>query len=129
MSTRRQPKSQPTQTTTQEFAIAAAKLASERHCDDIVILDVRSLSPVSDYFLIATGTSDRQMRTVGMEIADLGESTGNDAFSSSGMEDGKWVLLDFIDLVVHLFDADSREFYALEMLWGDAPKLAWRTEG
>lgn len=129
MSIRRQPKSQPVQTTTTEqFALAAARLAAERHCDDVVILDVRSLSPVSDYCLIATGTSDRQMRAVGMEITDLGELMGNVAFSRSGMEDGRWVLLDFIDLVVHLFDADSREFYALEMLWGDAPKLAWNTE-
>ena len=109
----------------QGFAIKAARLTSDRHCTDVAVLDVRTLSPVCDYLLIATGTSERQMRSLGMELVDLGRANGAAPFSSAGLEGGTWVLLDFVDVVVHLFNTETRAFYALEMLWGDAPQVSW----
>lgn len=106
------------------FALAAAKLATERHCSDIVVLDLRGLSPVTDYFVIATGTSDRQMRTVADEISEIGRGRGFNRFGSAGYEQSKWILLDFIDVVVHIFDTEYRNYYDLDLLWGDAKRIS-----
>ena len=106
------------------FSLASAKLAGERHCTDIVVLDMRKISQVTDYFVIVTGTSDRQMRSVADEIADLAKKKHKmQLFGRAGYEYGNWVLLDFIDVVVHIFDSRSRDYYDLELLWGDAKKL------
>jgi ribosome-associated protein len=106
-----------------KFAVAAAKLAAERHCTDIVVLDLRGLSPATDYFVIATGTSDRQIRTMAEEISEEGRNQGFRRFGRAGYEQGRWVVLDFIDVVVHLFDSEYREYYDLDLLWGDAKKI------
>jgi ribosome-associated protein len=106
-----------------EFAIAAAKIAQERHCSDIVVLDLRGLSSATDYFVIATGTSERQMRTVADEVSEMGRGQGMTRFGRAGYEQGRWILLDFVDVVVHLFDSEYRSFYELELLWGDAEKV------
>ena len=108
---------------TRAFVTAAAKLAGERHCTDIVGLDMRKVSQVTDYFLILTGTSDRQMRSVADEITDLAKKKDLPLFGRAGYEQGRWVLLDFVDVVVHVFNNQSRKYYDLEMLWGDAKKL------
>ena len=101
-------------------------MALDRHCTDIVVLDLRRLSPVTDFFLIATGTSNRQMASLAREMSDTGAQSDQQAFSISGLPQATWVLIDFIDVVVHLFDADNRSYYDLEMLWGDAPKTRWK---
>jgi ribosome-associated protein len=108
---------------TKALVIAAAKLAGERHCTNIVALDMRKVSQVTDYFLILTGTSDRQMRSVADEITELAKKKGSSLFGRAGYEQGKWVLIDFVDVVVHVFDTQSRKYYDLESLWGDAKKL------
>ncbi|MGA2171971.1 MAG: ribosome silencing factor [Sedimentisphaerales bacterium] len=105
------------------FVLAAAKLAGERHCTDIVALDMRKVADMTDYFVIVTGTSDRQMRSVADEITDLAKQNGISLFGKAGYEQGHWVLVDFVDVVVHIFDGQHREYYDLEMLWGDAKKL------
>jgi ribosome-associated protein len=105
------------------FALAAARVADERHCSDIVVLDLKGKSPATDYFVIATGTSDRQRRTVADEICEAARERGLQRFGSAGYEQGRWILLDFIDVVIHIFDAEYRDYYALELLWGDAKKL------
>ncbi len=107
-----------------EFAKAAAELAAATRCTDVVLLDVSERSQVTHYFLIATGTSPRQMATVAEQIADLGGQMGFKPWRTSGAEAGKWILIDCVDVVVHLFDPPSRAFYDLEMLWGDCPKVA-----
>ena len=106
------------------FALAAAKLANERHCTDIVVLDLRDISPATDYFLIATGTSDRQMRSVADEICQAARERGQQRFGRAGYEQARWILLDFIDVVIHIFDAEYRDYYDLELLWGDAKRLS-----
>ena len=103
--------------------LAAAKLAAARHCTGVVALDMRKVSNVTDYFLIFTGTSDRQMRSVADEITDMAKQKDLRLFGRAGYEQGRWVLLDFIDVVVHVFDDQSRKYYDLELLWGDAKKL------
>ncbi|MBP8912800.1 MAG: ribosome silencing factor [Phycisphaerae bacterium] len=111
-----------------EFAVAAARIAKERHCSDIVVLDLRGLSPATDYFVIATGTSERQMRTVADEVSEAGREQGINRFGRAGYEQGRWILLDFIDVVVHLFDPEYRSFYELDVLWGDAEKVKFEKE-
>jgi ribosome-associated protein len=108
-----------------EFAIAAARIAQERHCSDILVLDLRGLSPATDYFVIATGTSERQMRTVCDEVTQAGREQSMSRFGRAGYEQGRWILLDFVDVVIHLFDSEYRSFYELELLWGDAEKVKY----
>ena len=105
------------------FALAAAKVAAGRRCSDIVVLDLRGRSPATDYFVIATGTSDRQMRTVVDEICEAAKKQGLQRFGLAGYEQARWILLDFVDVVIHIFDSEYREYYDLELLWGDAERL------
>jgi ribosome-associated protein len=105
------------------FALAAAGVAAGRHCKDIVVLDLKGKSPATDYFVIATGTSDRQMRTVADEISEAARERGLQRFGRAGYEQARWILLDFIDVVIHIFDAEYRDYYDLELLWGDAKRL------
>ena len=106
-----------------KLALAAAKVAAERHCSEITVLDLRGMSPATDYFVIATGTSDRQMRTVADEISDVAKEQGMQRFGRAGYEQARWVLLDYVDVVIHIFDAEYRNYYDLELLWGDAERL------
>jgi len=106
-----------------KFALAAAKIAAERHCRDIVVLDLTGMSPATDFFVIATGTSDRQMRTVADEISQAAREQSMQRFGRAGYEKARWILLDFIDIVVHIFDEQYRDYYDLELLWGDAERL------
>lgn len=107
------------------FAIEAARLVRDDNCDDVVVLDVRKTSHVSDYIVIGSGTSDRQMRSVLEHVEKLGESRGFRAFRSSRDDRATWLLLDFVDVVVHLFEPSTRSHYDLEMLWGDSPRIEW----
>ncbi len=111
-----------------QFALAAAELAANTRCVNVVLLYLRGRSPVTEYFVIATGTSPRQMRTVVDEISDLGAQTGFAPWHSSGYESAKWIVLDCVNVVVHVFDVESRDFYDLELLWGDSPRIDWRQE-
>ena len=112
-------------TKTRAFALTAARVAAERRCSDIVVLDLKGKSPATDYFVIATGTSDRQMRTVANEICEAAREQKLQRFGRAGYEQGRWILLDFIDVVIHIFDSEYRDYYDLELLWGDAERLKW----
>ena len=107
------------------FALAAAQLADERHCSDIVVLDLKGKSPATDYFVVVTGTSDRQRRTVADEICEAAKKQGLQRFGLAGYEQARWILLDFIDVVIHIFDSEYRDYYDLDLLWGDARRLKW----
>jgi ribosome-associated protein len=93
------------------------------------VLDVRGLSPVTDYYVVATGTSARQMRTVMDDLEELGNAKGYAPISRSGYEGETWLLCDMVDVVVHVFNQDSRQFYDLDNLWGDANRVEWKPEG
>ena len=109
------------------LAVSMARHAAAMRCEDVVLLDVRGLSPVADFFLIATGTSDRQMGAVASALDDEAARMGHRRYGCSGLGGGTWVLMDYVDLVVHLFSGPSRAYYDLEMLWGDAPRIAWES--
>ena len=94
---------------------------------DIVLLAINKLLPVTDYFLIATGTSRRQLQSVADRIRESAEVEGLRP-SVEGFEEAQWVLLDLGPVVVHLFTAEKRGYYDLELLWGDAPKVDWRPD-
>lgn len=106
-----------------KFALTAAKVAQGLHCRDIVVLNLSGKSPATDYFVIATGTSGRQMRTVADEINEEARKMGHQRFGRAGYEQGRWILLDYVDVVIHIFDGEYRDYYELEQLWGDAEKI------
>ncbi len=103
------------------FAVEAARLAEDRHCTDVRVLDVRGLSQVCDYVIVASGTSDRQARSVASELEDLGKDHGMERFRSSRDEASTWTVVDFVTVVAHLFEPSRRAYYDLESLWHDAP--------
>lgn len=112
-----------------DFALKAAVSLWSDKCENIALLDLRGLSPVTDFFVIATGTSSRQMRASGEHLKDVAAETSMSLHRHNLREnDADWVLLDFVDVVVHIFDERARLFYDLEMLWGDAKRVTWRNE-
>ena len=116
-------KQENTNIDSKEFGIAVAKIAIERNCTDVVLMDLRGKSPATDYYLIATGTSNRQIRTVADEITEMAKENKWVKFGQAGYDEGRWVLQDYVDVVIHLFDDEYRDYYDLEMLWGDAKQV------
>ena len=111
--------------TTRKLAVEAARIAHDDKAEGVTVLDLRGISPVTDYFVICTGTSDRQMRTVGDEICRHGRSVDHPVWQVAGRESGGWIVLDFVDVVVHIFDQAHRRYYDLELMWGAAPRVRW----
>ena len=107
----------------------AADLALERKASDVLVLDLRGISSATDYFVLASGSSDVQVRSVAEHVRDELRSDGVRADHVEGLRAGSWVLLDYIDMVVHVFHHQAREFYQLETLWGDAPRIAFQDDG
>lgn len=108
-----------------QFAIELARIAHDNKSEDVVALDLRGISPVTDFVVICTGTSERQMRTVADRIGEYGRKVGERPYGVSGLEGGVWILLDYVDVVVHVFAGAYRSYYDLELLWGDAPRVQW----
>lgn len=105
-----------------DLAEAAATLALDRKAADVVILDLREISSVTDYFVLCTGRSDVHVRAIVERIeAGLAE-TGERPLAREGVAHGSWALLDYGDVVAHVFQPDTRAFYDLERLWGQAPR-------
>ena len=108
-----------------DFAIEAARLLGDRHCEDVRVLDVRGLSQVCDFLVIATGTSDRQMKALADELAVLGKQRDHAPFRNSADPTATWIVVDFVTVVAHLFEPGQRAYYDLESLWSDAPQVVW----
>lgn len=105
-------------------ARVAARVAEENRGQDVVILDMRELSPMFDYFVLASGTSRRQLHAMSEEIdRALEQQLGDHRLGIEGYEESRWILLDYGDVVVHLFDPPTREYYALEDLWAAARRV------
>lgn len=113
-------------TGSREVAVAVARAAAAKQGADIAILDVRELIVITDYFVIATGGSDRQVRTIMEEVEKALRRRGDRPVRREGETDARWVLLDYVDVVVHVFAPEEREYYDLERLWADAPRVGWR---
>lgn len=109
---------------TKELALIAAAAAADKKATDIVAIEVAELLVVTDYFVICTGNTDVQVRAIADEVEEqLREQAGIKPIGREGVSEGKWLLLDFADVVVHVFQPEEREFYRLEKLWGDAPRV------
>lgn len=103
----------------------AGELALEMKAQDVVCLDLRGISTAADFFLIATGRSDVQVKAIAERIRDGFRKEGVRPEHIEGLPGGNWVLMDFVDLVVHVFHPQARAFYQLEALWGDAPRIVF----
>ncbi len=114
-----------TNTLTNTLALAqrAAQLAVDSKAQDIVLLDLRGVTDMTDYFLVASGTSDTHARSIGERIMEGMKKDGSPVHHVEGLEKGRWVLLDFVDIVVHVFHPTMRNFYQLERLWADAEQI------
>ncbi|MEI7878637.1 MAG: ribosome silencing factor [Planctomycetota bacterium] len=113
-----------------EFAIEIARTLSESKCSDVILLDVRGRSQVCDYVVIASGTSQRQMRSSAQEIEDIGKARDQHPYRTNSDESTTWVVVDFVDIVTHLFEPDQRLYYDLELLHADGKRVDWsRPEG
>jgi ribosome-associated protein len=111
-----------------KLALLCQKLADDRKAEDVVVLDVRELSSIADYFVIATGLSEPHLRALSDEILDkLREQHHLRPRGIDGTLQAAWLVLDFFDVIVHLMRKDVRERYNLEGLWGDAPRVKPRT--
>ncbi len=111
--------------TSKEWATIAAESAAEKKAENVMAIDVAELLVVTDYFVIATGRTDIQVRAIADEVEHgLLERGRIKPIGREGADEGKWILLDYGDLVIHVFQPRERGFYRLEKLWGDAPKLA-----
>lgn len=95
---------------------------------DITVMDLRSLSDAADYFVLCTGESDPQIRSLCQEVLDRLKSEGERPWHVEGLGTRRWVLVDFVDIVVHIFRPEAREFYALERLWGDADVVTFEDD-
>lgn len=108
-----------------QFAIELARIASDNKSEEVVALDLRGISSVTDFTVIATGTSARQMRAVADRAIEYGRRVGERPYGASGYENAVWIVLDYVDVVLHLFAPHYRSYYDLELLWGDAPRVDW----
>ena len=111
-----------------ERAIECARIGDDNKARDIVILDLRGITPIFDFFILMTGASRRQIHTIAEEVDDHMRSEGEKRLSIQGYQASRWVVQDYGDIVVHVFDKDSREYYALEDLWADAPRIDWKRD-
>jgi ribosome-associated protein len=108
-----------------ERACLAARVAADNKGRDVAVLDMRGITPLYDFFVLATGTSRRQIHTITEEIDDALREQGDKRLAVEGYEASKWVVQDYGDVVVHVFDDVTRQYYALEDLWADAPRVDW----
>lgn len=104
-----------------ELAHKAGVCALDKRADDIKILDLRDKTSITDYFVICSANAAMQVRAIADNIQVTLEGEGHQVWHVEGYESGRWVLLDFVDVVVHVFLDEARDFYGLERLWGDAP--------
>lgn len=108
------------------MAVAAARRAEENNGRDVVVLDMRGLTQIFDFFVLATGSSKRQIHAMSEEIDHkLEDDLGDKRMGIEGYAESRWVLLDYGTVVIHLFDEETRDYFSLESLWGDAERVDW----
>lgn len=113
-----------------QLAIRCRELAENRKAEKVVVLDVRKLSSVTDFFIVATGLNEPHVRAIVAEITErLADEDGVRPRAQDGAWSSSWVALDYFDVIVHVMRPESRELYALESLWNDAPRVRARRTG
>ena len=119
---------EPTMTLTSlDRACLCARVAVDNKGRDVVVLDMRGITPLYDFFVIATGSSRRQIHTITEEIDATLRDRGDERISVEGYEASSWVVQDYGDLMAHVFNPQTREYYAIEDLWADAPRVDWES--
>lgn len=113
------------QTPVLDRALRCAQVAAENKARDILVLDLREITPLYDFFILATGSSRRQMHAIAEEIDASLAALGDRRLGIEGYEASKWIVQDYGDIVVHVFDPDTRAYYGLEDLLADAPRVDW----
>ena len=108
------------------FAIEVARIVADGRSENVCVLDLRGLSSLTDFFVIGTGTSDRQMHAVLDLIKKYAKSIERRPYNIADSSSASWILADYIDVIIHLFDAEHRDFYDLDNLWGDAARVEWK---
>jgi ribosome-associated protein len=111
-----------------QHALLCARIAADNKARDVVVLDMRGITPLYDFFILVTGTSRRQNHTLAEEIDAGMAAEGETRLSIEGYDAGRWVVQDYGDIVVHVFDPDSRSYYGLDDLWADARRLDWESD-
>jgi ribosome-associated protein len=109
-----------------DIAAHCARIADEKKAEDITVLDIRKLTFITDYFVIASGFNKRQLQAIADDIEKWMKNESIRCFGREGYNEAIWILLDYGDVVIHLFDEEARRTYDLEMLWGDAPRVRWK---
>ena len=121
------PKERVSAERSQQLAVAAARAAEDNRGQNVTVLDMREQTAIFDFFVIATGTSGRQLRAIGDAIDDvLQKELGSRRYGTEGYQDSHWILLDYGSVVVHLFDEPTRDYYRLEDLWAGAKPIEWK---
>lgn len=110
----------------ERFATHAARLLTDNRCEDATLLEVRAISEVTDYILIATGSSERQMAATVDELKELARQEGHSVYGRDNTTASGWLVVDFVDVVIHMFSPEQRIYYDIESLWGDAKRIDWR---
>ena len=103
-----------------DLALKLADLALSKKAENIKVLDLRKLTTITDFFVICTGSSDTHVKAVADSIIDGSKDLGEKPWHKEGIAHKSWVLLDYVEVVVHIFLSETRQFYGLEKLWGDA---------
>jgi len=109
-------------------ACVAAKTAADNKGQDVLVLDLRAITPIFDFFVLSTGASRRQVHAIVEDTDAALRAVGDDRLNVEGYDASKWVVQDYGDVVVHVFDPDTRDYYKLEELWADAPRIDWENE-
>lgn len=109
--------------TPKEIAIAAAEAAADKRAHDVIVLDLNGLTIITDFFVIASAETTVQVRAIAQAVRERLEELGKPYHRREGWDDAHWILLDYGDVIIHVFRQPDREYYDLERLWGDAPRV------
>ncbi len=107
-------------------ALMCARLGDDHKARDILVLDMRGITPLYDFVVLLTGSSRRQIHTISEEVDAAMRTEGETRLSIQGYDTSRWVVQDYGDVVVHVFDPEARDYYSLEELWADAPRVDWK---
>jgi ribosome-associated protein len=109
--------------TAEKLAIHMAEVADDKRAQDIAILNMQGISVMADYFIICQGNSERQVEAIARDLKDAASKEGIEVKRMEGLDKARWILIDMGDVIVHVFHKEEREYYQLEKLWGDAPRV------
>lgn len=105
-----------------ELVDTIAQGCDDKRAEGIVVMDMKDVSLIADYFLICEGTNERQVQAIARGVKDIADEQGINVKRMEGFEQARWILIDLEDVICHIFHRDERSYYNLEKLWGDAPK-------